>query len=344
MNIAIDLNGGDLSPQEVIAGIELALKRGYVLPQEILAFGNETAIKQLKACSYPAMRRINYRLCLETVGMGDKITTGDRKRDSSISQGLISVKDNESSVFVSAGNTAAIVSLSVMLLGRIHRGVSPAIAVVLPSKNGHCLLIDVGAQANAEASNLLHNAIMGRAYAREILGLESPRVGLLNIGEEIGKGHKDIHQAYDLLQKSGLDFSGYIEGNDIFKGTADVAVVDGFTGNILLKASEGLAKMILDLVKGELKNNKLFYLALPFLFCALPFLYPILSSLKAKLDYEEYGGALLLGVKGNVIIAHGHAKRRTIAKAIRAAKKEAQLDIVHLLSQELTGEKKRPEA
>lgn len=344
MNIAIDLNGGDLSPIEVIEGIRLALKRGYILPEQILAFGNQEAIDACQKVKDPNFQRVNLRLCTEVVGMGDKIAVIAKKRDSSIGQGIASVKANESDVFISAGNTAAVVSLSVLILGRIKRGIWPAIAVILPSKNGHCLVIDVGANANSDAHDLLNSAKMGSAYAKEILGLDSPRVGLLNIGEEIGKGHRDINSAYELLSESELNFIGYVEGNDIFKGTVDVAVTDGFTGNIILKSSEGLARMILDLVRLELKNNKLFYFALPFLICAMPFLYPILKSLKNKLDYDEYGGALLLGVPGNIIIAHGHAKRRTIAKAIKAAVKEAELGITNLILNELLDNTKTPAA
>lgn len=342
--VALDLNGGDLAPTEVIEGIRIAVNRGYILPKQILAFGDHQAITALKRIKDPGFRRINYRLCYDVVNMGDKLSDITKKRDSSISQGIASVKSKEADVFVSAGNTAAMVGLSVGILGRKKRSILPAIAVILPSKNGHCLVIDVGANANATENDLLNNAKMGSAYAEKILGLSSPRVGLLNIGEEIDKGHKDIHKAYGLIASSGLNFIGYVEGNDIFKGTVDVAVTDGFTGNIILKSSEGLAKMILDLVRMELKNNKLFYLALPFLICAMPFLYPILKSLKIKLDYDEYGGALLLGVQGNIIIAHGHSKRRTIAKAIKAAVREVELGVKDLVLNELLDHKKTPEA
>lgn len=344
MNIAIDLNGGDLSPMEVIEGIRIAIKRGYVLPEQILAFGDQTAINMWQKIKDPNLSRVSLRLCSEAVGMGDKLAVFAKKRDSAIARGIMAVKEKEADVFISAGNTAAVVTLSVMILGRIKRGILPAIAVILPSKNGHCLVIDVGANANSDAHDLLTNAIMGHAYAKEILGLDSPRIGLLNIGEEIGKGHRDLSSAYDLLSESGLNFIGYAEGNDVFKGTVDVAVTGGFTGNIILKSSEGLAKMILDMVRFELKTNKLFYLALPFLICAMPFLYPILKSLKSKLDYDEYGGALLLGVPGNIIIAHGHSKRKTIAKAIKAAIREAELGITDLIARELLDNKKIPDA
>ena len=344
MNIAIDLNGGDFSPIEVIEGIRIAIKRGYVLPEQILAFGNQEAIDIVGKIKDQSLQRINLRLCSEVIGMSDKIAVIAKKRDSAIGQGITSLKTGESNVFISAGNTAAVVSLSVMILGRIKRGILPAIAVILPSKNGHCLVIDVGANANSDAHDLLNSAKMGSAYAKEILDVDRPKVGLLNIGEEIGKGHRDINSAYELLSESDLNFIGYVEGNDIFGGTVDVAVTDGFTGNIILKSSEGLARMILDLVRQELKNNKLFYGALPFLICAMPFLYPILKSLKIKLDYDEYGGALLLGVPGNIIIAHGHAKRRTIAKAIGAAVREADLGITNLILNELLDNTTTPDA
>lgn len=345
MKIAIDLNGGDHSPLEVVAGISLAIKLGYIFPNQILALGDVTAINILKSQSLKDinLHAVNYRLCTDVVSMGEKISSFVKKRDSAISEGIKAVKSGETTAFISAGNTAAVVSLAVMILGRIKRGITPAIAVILPSSGGHCLLVDVGANANSAADDLLHNAMMGNIYAREILGLVKPRIGLLNIGEEIGKGHKDIHQAYALLEKSGLNFIGYVEGHDIFQGLVDVVITDGFTGNIILKASEGLAKMIMDMVRWELNRNGFFYLALPFLICALPFLYPILKSLKIKLDYNEYGGALLLGVPGNIIIAHGHSKRKTIAQAILAAVKETEHGITELMVSEILQPKKIPE-
>ncbi len=346
MKVAIDLNGGDYSPEEVVEGIILAIKHNYILPDQILAFGNLDAINilKLRGLKNTSLRSINYRICSDIVGMGEKIKSFAKKRDSTIYEGIKSLKSGEAEAFISAGNTAAIVSLSVMILGRIKRGITPAIAVILPSISGHCLVVDVGANANSDAGDLLHNAVMGNAYAREILSLSKPRIGLLNIGEEIGKGHKDMHRAYDLLENSGLNFIGYIEGNDIFKGTVDVVVTDGFTGNILLKSSEGLAKMIIDLVHWELRNHKFFYLALPFLICAIPFFYPILKSLKLKLDCDEYGGALLMGVPGNIIIAHGNCKRKTIAKAIKAAVFEIEHGIGELIILDLLQYKKIPEA
>lgn len=344
MKIAIDLNGGDLSPVEVIEGIRIAIKRGYILPEQILAFGDQSSIDMISKIKDPKLSLIGLNLCSEVVDMSDKLAVIAKKKDSAIARGISAVKEKEADVFISAGNTAAVVTLSVMILGRIRRGILPAIAVILPSRSGHTLIIDVGANANSDAHDLLSNAIMGNAYAKEILGLDSPRIGLLNIGEEIGKGHRDINSAYDLLAESELNFIGYVEGNDIFKGTVDVAVTGGFTGNIILKSSEGLAKMILDMVRTELKTNKLFYLALPFLICAMPFLYPMLKSLKNKLDYDEYGGALLLGVPGNIIIAHGHSKRKTIAKAIKAAVREVELNITDLILSELLEHKQKPEA
>ena len=341
MKVAVDLTGGDYSPIEIVRGIMIAIKSEDISPSQILVFGDEAAIKILK--SFPELKNVNYRLCSDIIGMKDKPDHSDRKKDCSLTNGICSVRDGESDVFISAGNTSAIVTLATLILGRIKRKVSPAIAAVLPSEGGHCLLIDIGANANSGPYDLLNNAKMGSAYFREILGVENPSIGLLNIGGEIGKGHKGINHTYDLLEKSGLNFVGYVEGNDIYIGHVDVVITDGFTGNIVLKVSEGRAKMMFDFLKAEYGNSKMFYLALPFLICALPFLYPSFRSLQKKLDYNEYGGALLLGVDGNIIIAHGRSKKKAIAQAIHTAVREAELNISARVLEELSNVKKIPE-
>jgi len=339
MRIAIDLSGDYVN--EVIHGIMLAIERGYVLPGQIAVVGTAEAIESMKrlkklACldSYP---------CAEQIGMGEKFSFETRNKDCSIVRAMNGLKDNHFDCFLSAGNSAIITSLATVMLGRTARGIFPAIAVTMPNVFGRCLLLDVGANANSAPKDLLHNAQMGSIYAEQHLGISRPKIGLINIGEEAGKGNANVHAAHELLSKSGLNFIGYIEGRDIFLGEVDVAVTDGFTGNNILKSNEGLVKMLYGAAKEEFKKSRWSYAALPFLICALPFLLPMIMKLKKRFDYKEFGGGLLLGVNGDVEILHGRSKRKAIALAIREAAKGDKSKASKLIASEMARKHKPPE-
>lgn len=331
MRLIVDLMGTDHAPLPEIKGIELALKLGFVQPDEITMVGTIEAIDSARRIK--SLRQLEYIICKDTIGMGEKVSvsTVKKKKDSSIVMGLHELRDNNSDGFVSAGNSAALTFLGSFMLRRVAHGLFPAIAVPMPNIFGQCLLLDIGANAHATAKNLLQNAQMGAVYAKNCMGKENPRIGLINIGEEVDKGNETIHAAYKLLAESGLNFIGFIEGKDIFLGAVDVAVTDGFTGNTILKSNEGVVKMITGAVKEEFKKHHLSYFALPFLAIAYPLLLPMIKGLKKRFDYEETGGAILLGVNKPVIFAHGRSQPRAIANAIRRAKVEVEAGIIEAI-------------
>ncbi|MFA6525819.1 MAG: phosphate acyltransferase PlsX [Candidatus Buchananbacteria bacterium] len=325
MKLIVDLMGGDNAPTVVIKGIELALKLGFVQPDEITMVGTDEALDSARRIK--SLRQLEYIICKDAIGMGEKVpvTTVKRKKDSSIVVGLHRLRDNNSDGLVSAGNSAALTFLATFMLGRVAHGLFPAIAVPMPNIFGQCLLLDIGANAHATAKNLLQNAQMGAIYAKNCMGKENPKIGLINIGEEVDKGNKTVHDAYDLLVKSGLNFIGFIEGRDIFMGKVDVAITDGFTGNTILKSNEGLVKLLDGAIRAEFKKHYLSY----FSFLAYPFILPMKKALKKRFFDEETGGAILLGVNKPVIFAHGNSQPLAIANAIRQAKIEVEAGIVN---------------
>ncbi|MPZ13262.1 MAG: phosphate acyltransferase PlsX [Chloroflexi bacterium] len=243
------------------------------------------------------------------------------KRRSSIVVGLGLVAAGEADAFVTAGNTGAAMAGAVFVLKRIEGIDRPALATPFPTTRGVCLLLDVGANADARAHNLVQFAIMGAAYAERALGMPEPRVGLLNIGEEESKGSLTTQEAYQLLRRSPVRFVGNVEGKDILEGAADVVVTDGFVGNVLIKFAKGVAANILGVVRSEIRASPLTTLL------ALG-LMPVFGRVRRRLDYAEYGGAPLLGVNGVCIIAHGRSNARAIRNAIRVARASTEQDLV----------------
>jgi glycerol-3-phosphate acyltransferase PlsX len=225
------------------------------------------------------------------------------------------IKNKEADAFVSAGNTGAVMAISVFSLGRLKGVERPAISTVLPNLKGHTFLLDVGANVDCKPHHLLQFAVMGEAYAKYVLGDENPRIGLLNIGEEETKGNELTKEAYKLLKKAsekGLNFVGNAEGRDIYSGDFDVIVCDGFVGNVALKLSESLAKILAKILKEEIENHFISRLG------AIT-LKPAIKSFKKRIDYAEWGGAPLLGVKAPVIISHGSSNAKAIKNAIKVA-------------------------
>ena len=313
MRIAIDAMGGDYAPGEIIAG---ALQGRDVLDtdDEIVLVGDETIIRQqliaLKAS--PDTFRIFH--APDIIGMDESpIEAIRRKPKSSISVMAHAASHRQVDAVLSAGNTGACVGASQLRM-RTLPGVSrPGIAVVLPTYGGPVTICDVGANIACKPQHLYQYAIMAGVYAREMFGIESPRVGMMNIGEEEAKGTDLIKKTRMLLKSDPtINFIGNLEGRDLFEGKCDVVICEGFVGNVILKLSEGMANMIFNAIKAELMTrNKL--LALWFK--------SIAKSISKKYDYHEYGGALLLGVNGTSIICHGSSKARTIKNAILACKK-----------------------
>jgi glycerol-3-phosphate acyltransferase PlsX len=235
-----------------------------------------------------------------------------RKRDSSLRVAAELVRDGKAAAFISAGNTGAAMAISMFVVG-VLRGIDrPAIAAVLPSLRGFAVLIDAGANVTPKPWHLFQFAIMGHVYARDILGLERPRVGLLSVGEEEGKGNDLTREAYDLLKESRLNFIGNIEGRDVYNGQCDVIVTDGFTGNVALKISESLAEMVGAMIKEELTRDLRSKVG-----AALAV--PAFDRFRKRVDYTEMGGAPLLGIDGAAIICHGRSPVKAIKNAVRVA-------------------------
>jgi glycerol-3-phosphate acyltransferase PlsX len=240
-----------------------------------------------------------------------------QKRDSSILMGMELLKRGEVSGFVSAGNSGAVVAAAFFLLGTTEGVERPALGTIFPLPSGPVLFLDVGANADCKPSHLVQFAYLGRSYMEKIIGIPNPRVALVSNGEEEGKGNQLVRETYSLLKNTPLNFVGNVEGKDLTKGITDVVVTDGFTGNIIVKVSEGVSEMLFDALKQASSNG-------PHLWLATSVLRPALQPLAKLLDYTEYGGAPLLGVKGNVIIAHGRSDAKAIKSALRTAHQVAR--------------------
>jgi len=334
MRIAVDAMGGDYAPREVVAGaVEAA--RGLETVTDIYLVGDETAIKAelVKCGSIP--EKIHIRHASEVVGMDEAPAQAvRRKRDSSIGRAVDMVKDGEADAVMSAGNTGAVVAAATLKLRTLDGVDRPAIAAVMPTCGNPLVLVDAGANLDCEPRLLRQFAAMGSVYSRVILGAANPVVGLLSIGGEDIKGNEITKETFRLLHNSPLNFCGNVEGHDLFEGNTDVAVCDGFVGNVVLKTSESTAHAFGHWMKQEFKKNWIRMLGCLFLRGAL-------HAMKSRLDPEMYGGAPLLGVNGVCIITHGSSSKRAIYHAIRVAGESVH----HHLNQEISTQiKKRDES
>jgi phosphate acyltransferase len=327
MRIAVDAMGGDLAPQEIVLG---ALESARQVSFEILLVGDTEQIE--------ALLPVRGRPANLTVYHASQVITMDdapvmairRKRDSSLVVAAKLVKEGKADALVSMGNTGAVGVVAKLLWGGLPYVDRPAIATVLPTYTGRCVLLDSGATVDCSPRQLLDFALMGQIYAAQVLEIPNPRVGLLNIGEEATKGNSLTKEAYQLLQSRLKDeFVGNVEGKTFYEGVADVVVCDGFVGNIFLKTSEGVAEMVMRVVKEELTRNALNRLP-------LALLKPAFSRLKRRLDYREWGGAPLLGVDGVCIIGHGRSDRYAVRQAIAVAAQAVANRLIPTLRHALT--------
>ena len=316
--IAIDALGGDSAPLAVIEGaIDAGVPVILVGPEKemagpLAAAGKPSFIQTLNA-------EVGIRMDEHPL---QAIRT---KKDSSLMVAVRLVKDGKAGGVMSAGNTGALTMGATMTLGRLAQVARPAAAIPVPTASGHSLLLDAGAAAECNAEDLVNYAVMGGTYARIVWGIKDPKIALLSIGEEESKGSRQARDAHKLLKSSGLNFIGNVQGSDLGSAAADVIVTDGFTGNVALKVAEGIAVLIINIIKDELKASKgLQRLA------ALT-LKPVLGRVKQRLDWQEYGGGALLGVAGNVVIAHGKSNRRAIANAIKLTSELARTDLLREL-------------
>ncbi len=317
--IAVDAAGGDYAPREVVKG---AIKAAEELKIRIALVGRRDIINLLGGKRLSA-------LGIEIVEANDVITFHDHpveavtsKPQSSIVVGTKMVKDGQAGAFISAGNTGAVFYAAYALLGKTEGVDRPAIGTIINIDSTPVLLLDSGANADCRPEHLVQFAQLGNTYASEIFGLESPRVGLLNMGAEETKGNKLAKESYISLKQTKLNFVGNVEGHDIAKGTSDIVVTDGFTGNIVLKTLEGLGDTIL-----KLRNHGQTF-AHAYNVRGRELLVEVgLGALAQRLDYRQYGGASLLGLNGNIIIAHGRSQSTAIKNAIGLAKRSADKQV-----------------
>jgi glycerol-3-phosphate acyltransferase PlsX len=317
--------GGDLGPAEVVEAVKLALADPGIDP--ITLVGDQAVLAPLLvAAGLAGDAKLSVVHASEVITMEDKpLLALKRKKDSSMIRAIELVKSGEARVMISCGNTGALMAGGTLRL-RMMDGVDrPALAAVIPRENGHFILIDAGANPESKPEHLVHNAILGSNYAKVILGTASPRVGLITIGTEEGKGNELITDTHERLKKitAVVNYIGPIEGFQVFRDTVDVVVCDGFVGNTLLKTWESLAKFITTMLKEELAAN-------PWRAGGALLAKGAFDALKARMNPDRYGGAPLLGVRGNILKAHGSSNRHAMASAIRAAAKIIQQDLYHL--------------
>lgn len=312
--LAVDAMGGDYGPSVVIPG---ALQGALLTDSKLVFVGKEEAIEETLALVSPELKQVEYSIlnATQVVEMHEKPSDILRqKKDSSIQVACRLVKHGDAHAVISAGHSGACVACGMFILGRIAGVERPALATIMPSKSTPRLLLDIGANVECRPYHLFQFAIMGSAFVADILNLENPRVGILSIGEEEGKGTSTVKEAYSLLKVAkNLNFIGNVEGRDLFTGDVDVMVCDGFVGNIALKLSEGLADAIKHVLKRELTGNGF----LPKLGARLA--KPGFKKFANHIDYTEYGGAPLLGLQGISFVCHGSSKEKSIASAVKMA-------------------------
>jgi len=307
VRIAVDAMGGDLGPGVVAHGSLRALSQ---LDDEtrILLVGNETHLRA--ALGGRSVAGVEIVHAPEVIGMHEAPATAVRRKPgSSIAVAMQLLEDGRADALLSPGNTGAVVAAALFGPGRIHGVHRPAIATLFPTEERDCVMLDVGANADCKPVHMLQFAAMGAVFARLRLGCERPRVGLLNIGEEDSKGNELAVAAHALLRQSGLHFVGNVEGRDLLAGRADVVVCDGFVGNVVLKFAESMLGFTGGLLKSQIHSS-------PRLMLGGLLMRPAFAHLKKRLDYQEFGGAPLLGVNGVVCIAHGRSSVRAIESAV----------------------------
>lgn len=311
MRIAVDSMGGDKAPELVIEGAVLAARE---YPIEVLLVGPQEIIEKHLGKFNLSKEKIQIIHASQIVSMDEPPADAVRKkRDSSLAVAARLLKSGDADAMISAGNTAAALATSRVILGKLKGVNRPAIAMAMPSFNGATILLDVGANAGScKPEHFLQFAIMGEAYAKDVMGKKNPRVGLLSVGGEDSKGSAVTLGAFPILADAPINFVGNVEGNDIANGSTDVVVCDGFVGNALLKFAEGIGEMIFSVIKSEV--NQSFKAKLGMILTG-----SVLRNLRKRIDYAEYGGAPLLGINGACIIGHGRSDAYAIKNAIRVA-------------------------
>ena len=334
MRIAVDVMGGDHGPGVVVEGARMALK-AHANIAEIFLVGDQAAIKTALGRHLPVDERIRIVHASEVLTMEDKpLVALRKKKDCSIARAVELVKDGRAEALISPGNTGGVVTASTIRLRPLEGVERPAIVAVIPAPENDFVLVDAGANVECRPTHLLQFAVMGSVYSREVLGYRRPRVGLLSVGTEDVKGNDLTQETFKLCRQVNLNFIGNVEGHDLFADSVDVVVCDGFVGNIVLKTCEGLASNIFRWLRRELTKNpkrKLGALLAKGAF----------RTIKLRVDPESHGGAPLLGLNGNVVIAHGVSQERAIMNAIGQAVKAVQNRLNQTISEEITAAAER---
>ncbi len=326
--IAVDAMGGDRGAAEVALGVFDAARRSS---SRFLLVGDAQLLEAERARARPCPTNVEIVPATQVIEMTDQPTVAYKKKpDASVVVAARLVKDRKADALVTIGNTGAAMAVSLLTLGRIKGVDRPAIATPLPSRTGKpVVLLDAGATVDCDPNNLFEFALMGSVYAEQVLGIANPRVGLLSNGEEATKGNELVKRTHGLFAQAvtgekPFRFVGNVEGRDIFRGNVDVVVCDGFTGNVLLKTAEGVAEMVVGLMREELGRHLWMKpLVAP--------LMPALRRLRGRIDYAEHGGAPMLGINGVCIIGHGRSNAYAVANACRAAERAIANNVVETI-------------
>ena len=323
--IALDAFGGDYAPEEIVEGALLAAELEGI---SVILTGDEHRLRSLVG-GKAGSNRIEIVHAPEVVQMDEEPVAAVRsKRDSSLVRGAQLVRQGEAQALVSAGSTGATLAAALFNIGRIKGVERPAISTILPTAAGFTLVLDVGANVDCRPSQLVQFAQMGSIYAAEVLKVPNPRVGLLDVGHEPGKGNQLAKEVYSLLQQTSLNFIGNVEGREVPGGHVDVVVCDGFLGNVVLKFAEGLSSTLLNMIKEEAKRSLVAT-------AGALLMKPGFRRLKKRMGPNEYGGAPLLGINGVVIIAHGGSNAKAIYNALRVAREGVQNRYVEIIAERM---------
>jgi len=329
MKIALDAMGGDNAPRNIVEGAALAARE---TSSEIILVGDQKLVRdeldRVTRGRVPANISIHH--ASEIIGMGESPAVACKtKKDSSIMVCARLVKEQKASAFVSGGNTGAVMTASFLLLGRLEGIQRPGLPITMPHQFGVTVIIDAGANVDCRPSHLAQFAVMGEVYAEQILGVVRPRIGLLNVGEEDGKGGEIVQEAFGLIRSTRLNFIGNVEGRDLVNGRVDVVVCDGFTGNIILKFAEGMIHGIFGWLRDSYRESGL----LAKLGGVLS--KPAFRGIRGHLDPDRFGGMPLLGVNGTCIIGHGSAIPRAVSNSVKAAEKHIVQKVNSLIRERL---------
>jgi len=328
LNILVDAMGGDNAPQDIVNGCVEAVRQ--VSGFDVVLIGDKKRIEEILGDENSSNPRIKIHHASEVISYEDSPTKAIKnKKDSSMVVGFGLLKEKKGDVFISCGNSGALMTGALLKIGRIKGVDRPAFPAIIPTKAGSSVLLDVGLNTVCKPVNYQQFGIMGSIFMKEMYNIEKPKVGLLNVGSEEGKGNGIIKQSYSLLEESDVNFIGNVEGNDIFKGKADVIVCDGFVGNVALKTIEGAGTFMMSMIKGMLLKNLKTKLG-------AMLLKKDLKEFKKVLDADEQGGAMIIGVNGFVLKSHGNSNVKTIKNVILKANILGKTKIIEKISKEFS--------